>query len=112
MIPAWLPAHLGLAYLTGACHFAAGLAILFAVLPRLAATMEACMISLFVLLIHIPAAIREPASRLQWTMVFIATALAGAVWIISASLRETTWGWSRRSVEHHTLRVVRPPGQI
>jgi hypothetical protein len=45
-------------------------------------------------------------------MVFIATALAGAAWIISASLRETSWGWSHTSVEHHTLRVVRPPGQI
>jgi uncharacterized membrane protein YqjE len=74
--------------------------------------MEACMISLFVLLIHIPDAIREPASRLHWTMVFIATALAGAAWIISASLRETSWGWSRTCAEHHTLRVVRPPGQI
>jgi uncharacterized membrane protein len=112
MIPAWLPAHLGLAYFTGACHFAAGLAILFAVLPRLAATMEACMISLFVVLIHIPGAIREPASRMQWTMVSVATALAGAVWIISSSLRETSWGWSRTSVEHPTLTVVRPPGQI
>lgn len=122
MVPAWLPTHTGFAYLTGAGHFAAGLGILFGVLPRLAATMEACMISLFVLLVHIPGAIAEPTSRLQWTMVFIATAYAGADWIVASSLRETSWGWSRtseprssgpRSSESHpTLTVVRPPEQI
>jgi len=117
MVPAWLPARIGFAYLTGAGHFAAGLGILFGILPRLAATMEACMISLFVLLVHIPGAIAEPTSRLQWTMVFIATAYAGADLVVASSLRETSWGWSRasepRSSESHpTLTVVRPPEQI
>ncbi len=97
MVPAWLPERLGFAYLTGAGHFAAGLAILFAVLPRLAATMEAIMISLFVLLVHIPGVASAPGSRLQWTMLFVASALAGAVWSIARSLQDAPWGMARRS---------------
>jgi len=97
MVPAWLPDRLGFAYLTGAGHFAAGIGILFAIFPRLAATLEAGMISLFVLLVHVPGVVSAPASRLPWTMLFVATALAGAVWAIARSLREAPWGWARTS---------------
>jgi uncharacterized membrane protein len=91
MVPAWLPYRLGFAYLTGAGHIAAGLALLFFVLPRLAATMEAAMISTFVLLLHIPAAIADPKSRLNWTMVFVATLFAGSVWAAAKSLQSLPW---------------------
>jgi uncharacterized membrane protein len=94
MVPAWLPGHLFLAYLTGAGHFAAGLAILFGVVPRLAATLEAGMISIFVILLHAPAVFAAPASRLQWTMMFVATAIAGSAWALAGSLREFSWGWA------------------
>jgi uncharacterized membrane protein len=99
MVPAWLPDRLGFAYLTGAGHFAAGVAILFAIFPRLAATMEAIMISLFVLLVHLPGVASEPASRLKWTMLFVATALAGSAWAIARSLRDASWGWARTPPE-------------
>lgn len=95
MVPAWLPDRLGFAYLTGAGHIAAGLGILFGVFPRLAATLEAIMISLFVLLVHIPGAASAPASRLQWTMVFVASALAGATWATATSFQGVSWGWER-----------------
>ena len=97
MVPAWLPDRVGFAYLTGAGHFTAGLAILFAAVPRLAATLEASMISSFVLVLHIPSVFSEPASRLQWTMLFVASALAGAAWVVAGSLRASSWGWARRS---------------
>jgi uncharacterized membrane protein len=97
MVPAWLPDRVGFAYLTGAGHFAAGLAILFAVVPRLAATLEASMISSFVLMVHVPGVSSQPASRLQWTMLFVASALAGAAWLLAGSLRASSWGWARRT---------------
>jgi uncharacterized membrane protein len=97
MIPGWIPAHISFAYLTGAGHIATGLAILFGVMPRLAATCEAAMISIFVLVLHIPAAAATPSSRFAWTMVFVATALAGAIWCIAASLRNTAWVSTRWS---------------
>jgi uncharacterized membrane protein len=109
MVPAWLPARAGFAYLTGAGHFAAGLGILFAILPRLAATLEAIMISLFVLLIHVPGAASAPASRLQWTMLFVASALAGASWIVARSLQDRPWGLGRRNLPSRPLGGVDAP---
>jgi uncharacterized membrane protein len=97
MVPSWLPDRVGFAYFTGAGHFAAGLAILFATVPRLAATLEAGMISSFVLMVHVPGVSAAPASRLQWTMLFVASALAGAAWVVAGSLRAFSWGWARRS---------------
>jgi uncharacterized membrane protein len=97
MVPAWLPGHFFFAYLTGAGHFAAGVAILLGVVPRLAATLEASMISLFVLLVHAPGVASAPGSRLQWTMLFVASALAGGSWVVAASLRASPWGWAGRS---------------
>ena len=38
LIPSWIPFHVALSYFTGAAHFAAGIAILVNVLPRLAAS--------------------------------------------------------------------------
>jgi uncharacterized membrane protein len=95
MVPAWLPDRLGIAYLAGVGHFATGVAILSGVLPRLAATAEAGMISSFVLLLHIPAAVSAPGSRLAWTMLFVASALAGAAWSMARTYQGEAWGWAR-----------------
>jgi uncharacterized membrane protein len=97
MVPAWLPDRVGFAYLTGAGHCAAGIGLMLAIFPRLAATLEAAMLSLFVLLIHIPAVVAEPGSRMYWTMAFIASAYAGSVWNAARSLNDSSWGWARRT---------------
>ncbi|MDQ8758090.1 DoxX family membrane protein [Sphingosinicella sp. LHD-64] len=86
MVPAWIPAPLFWAWATGAGHFAAGLAILSGVLSRLAATLLAAMMGCFVLLLHLPRVIAEPASHIEWTMLTVATMLAGAAWIIRAGI--------------------------
>ena len=97
MVPSWLPYHVGLAYLTGTGHFAAGAAILLGILPCAAATLEAIMISLFVILIHIPGVFASPRGRLEWTMLFVASALAGSAWAVAWSLRGAPWRFARRS---------------
>jgi len=84
-VPAWLPLRLGWAYLTGAGHVAAGVAILLGIVPRLASTLEAVMITSFVLLVHVPGVIGAPGDRLQWTMLVVASALGGAAWIVARS---------------------------
>jgi uncharacterized membrane protein len=88
MVPAWLPAHVFFAYLTGTGHIAAGAGLLLGVLRRAAAVLEAAMMSCFVLLLHIPGVWAAAASRLQWTMLFVATALTAAGWSVAASLFE------------------------
>ena len=84
-VPAWLPFPLGWAYLTGVGHVAAGVAILLGILPRLGATLEAVMISAFVLLIHVPGVIGAPKDGLQWTMFIAAAAIGGAAWVVARS---------------------------
>jgi uncharacterized membrane protein YphA (DoxX/SURF4 family) len=100
MVPAWLPCRTGLAYLTGAGHAAAGLGLLVGVLPRLAATLEAIMMSLFGVLVWLPSFFARPApewapsTQIQWSETFLSFLLAASAWIVAASLRSTSWGFA------------------
>jgi uncharacterized membrane protein len=93
MIPRWFPARLWLAYLTGACHMAAGLAIISSFFARLAATLEALMLGSFVLLVHLPSVALAPppkwapSPQIQWTELVLAWALAASAGIVATSLR-------------------------
>jgi uncharacterized membrane protein len=84
-VPTWLPLRIGWVYLTGAGHVAAGLAILFGVLPRLAAVLEAAQITAFVILAHIPAVYGAPGDRLQWAMLVYALSIAASAWLVAAT---------------------------
>ena len=84
-VPTWLPLRVGWVYLTGAGHVAAGLAILFGVLPRLAAVLEAGQITAFVILAHVPAVHGAPGDRLQWAMLVYALSIAASAWLVAAS---------------------------
>ncbi|WP_165187642.1 DoxX family membrane protein [Caulobacter soli] len=86
MVPGWIPHPLFWAYATGTCHLAAGLAILFGVAPRLAATLLTTMMGCFVVMLHIPRVMAAPDSHLEWTMTAIALSLTGAAWALRQSL--------------------------
>jgi uncharacterized membrane protein len=94
MIPAWLPGQLGLAYATGAGHALAGLAIALGIRARLAATLEALMMSSFVLLVHLPSLWASPppdwapSARIQLTALCWASVLAGSAWTVARSIRD------------------------
>jgi uncharacterized membrane protein YphA (DoxX/SURF4 family) len=100
MVPAWLPGRTALAYLTGAFHASAGFGLLFGVLPRLAATLEATMMSLFGVLVWLPSffarAVPEwaPTAQIQWSETFLTFLLAASAWIVAASLRSAPWGFA------------------
>ncbi|HWU74815.1 MAG TPA: hypothetical protein VN137_15140 [Sphingomonas sp.] len=79
MVPAWLPARLALAYLTGTIHIAAGVLLIAGAAPIIAAAIEAAMMLSFVLLVHLPGVASAPTNRLQWTMLFIALLLTSSV---------------------------------
>jgi uncharacterized membrane protein len=85
-VPAWLPFRVGWAYLTGAGQIACGLGVLFSVLPRVAATCEAAMISLFTLLVWAPAIVAAPKTRLPWTAFFISWAIGSAAWEMAQNI--------------------------
>jgi uncharacterized membrane protein YphA (DoxX/SURF4 family) len=97
MIPTWLPAHTALAYLSGAGHLAAGLALISGVLPRAAATLEALMLTSIVLLVHVPSIGAHPppewapTARFQWTALCMALVLAASAWLLASALQRRPW---------------------
>jgi uncharacterized membrane protein YphA (DoxX/SURF4 family) len=91
MVPGWLPGHLAFAYLTGLGHVGAGLAIIVGLLPGLAATLEAVMMSLFGLLVWVPSFFAQPPPRWatppahQWSELVVNMVLAASAWLVAIS---------------------------
>ena len=91
MVPAWLPGRLPLAYFTGVGHIAAGVAIIIGVLPGLAATLEAVMMSLFGLLVWVPSFFTLPRPKWatppahEWSELVVTLVLAASASIVAIS---------------------------
>ncbi len=87
VVPTYVPAPIAVTASTGAAHIAAGIALLFNLLPRLAAKLEAAMMSVFVLLVNVPEVISNPTHKGAWTALLAEGALVGAAWIVAGALR-------------------------
>ena len=85
MVPAWLPFHGAWAYLTGAGHVLAGLAITFGRLRRVAAGTLAAMMASFVVLVHLPAVVASRGSLVEVTFLLNACSLCGAAWTVAST---------------------------
>jgi uncharacterized membrane protein YphA (DoxX/SURF4 family) len=105
MVPSWLAFPLGLAYLTGLGHIAAGIAIIVGILPRLGAVLEAIMMSLFGLLVWVPTFFENPRPQwatpphTQWSELVVNLMLAAAACVVASSLRNLPWSFGSRSHE-------------
>ena len=89
-IPAWIPWPTAWAWLTGGASIATGLALLFAVWPRLAATLEAAMLSAITLLVWLPGVVAAPGND-SWTPLLMSTAIASGAWVVADSYRALGW---------------------
>jgi uncharacterized membrane protein len=85
-VPAWLPFRPAWAYLGGAGHIAAGLGVLFGVVPRLAAMLEAAMIGVFTVLVWVPLVAKTPTSQLNWTGFLVSLTIGAAGWVVAGSM--------------------------
>ncbi len=101
MVPEWLPGRMGFVYFTGVAHAAAGTGLLVGFLPRLAATLEAIMLSLFGVLVWLPSFFAQSVpgwaspKQVQWSETFLTLLLAASAWIVAESLQHSPWGVSR-----------------
>jgi uncharacterized membrane protein len=91
LVPAWLPHRVELAYFTGAASIATCICVLFAIVPRLAVTLEAIMLWLITLLVWAPAIVAAPTERTPWTAFIISAAIACGAWLVADSYRSVAW---------------------
>jgi len=86
-VPKWIPpSQMFWVYLTGAAHIAAGLAILFGLLPLLATRLLVLMYILFGILVHAPRIWSAAANHGNWVEFVVNLALVGVAWIVADSL--------------------------
>lgn len=85
LIPAWMPAHLLIASLTGAAMIAAGVSILTRWMDEPAAFGLGAMFLLFVLTLHAPRVLAAPHDPNEWSSALIALAMCGASWIFASA---------------------------
>jgi uncharacterized membrane protein len=88
LVPTWLPYHTAWAYFTGAAQIAAGCAVLVGILARLAATLEAAMLTAFTFLVWIPPIIATPRNHGLWSEITASWAISAAAWLVAASIVE------------------------
>jgi uncharacterized membrane protein YphA (DoxX/SURF4 family) len=84
MVPRYLPPGPQLwAYITGAGHAAAGLALISGVLDRLASRLVTAMFVVFGALVWGPQLLEKPGDHMTWAGNAINLALVGAAWIVA-----------------------------
>jgi uncharacterized membrane protein len=87
LVPSWLPYHTAWAYLTGAAQIVAGFAVLISVVPRLAAMLDAVLLTLFTFLVWPPLMIGKPPSSDMWSEITVSWAISAAAFVVAASIR-------------------------
>lgn len=86
LLPGWMPGHLFLILLTGAAMAAAGLAMTFHILGRLAGIWLAIMFLIFVVTLHTPRVLAALHNQDERTSLFVALAFCGASLILAERL--------------------------
>jgi uncharacterized membrane protein len=87
LVPAWLPAHLPIAYLTGATFIAAGIAIVIKRLDRWAAILSTAQMGGFTVLVWFPIVMTGAPSPFTWSEFVVSITLTTSAWVVADSYR-------------------------
>lgn len=92
LIPAWIPAHLFLAYLTGVAFFGAALCIATKMMARQVEVLLGTMFFLWVVLLHVPRVATDVHKGNEWTSAFIALAMSGVAFVLATKSTDAMIG--------------------
>lgn len=107
LVPSWLPFPKFWADAMGAAQFLAGLGVLFSIYPRVSAAAEGAMLSVFALLVWVPAVITKPKLPSNWAEFLFTVALAAACLVVAEGIP------AKASARSGVQAVrVRPPATI
>jgi uncharacterized membrane protein len=88
LVPAWIPARLFWAYFVGVAFFAASVSFASRKYLHFAGTLLGIMFLLWVFIVHTPRVIAAPRNANEWTSLFVALAMGGGAWILTATAAE------------------------
>jgi len=91
LVPGWLPWPQFWAYFTGCAFIAAGVSVLTGVCARLAATLSAFEIGMFLLLVWVPIVAGGSKDAFQWSETVVSWALMAGAWVLADSYRGMPW---------------------
>lgn len=91
LVPGWLPGPVFWAYFTGVAYLAAGAGVLTGVLARLAASLSALQMGLFLPVVWLPVLIAGNVTAFRWGEIVATVALAAAGWVVADSYRGMGW---------------------
>ena len=92
LVPAYMPWRLFWVYSIGCALIAASLSIATKIAVRWSGLLFGIMMFLFVAMIYLPGALRQPHNRIIWTIVFREMSFGGAGWILAGNAID---GWRR-----------------
>jgi len=85
IVPRYMPGRLFWVYAIGCALIAASLSIATKIGVRWSGLLFGIMMFLFVAMIHLPGALRQPHDRIIWTIVFREMSFGGAGWILAGN---------------------------
>jgi len=103
IVPSYMPWRLFWAYLVGCALLTASLSIATKIQVRWSGLLFGLMMFLFVVMIHLPGALRQPHNRILWTIVFREMSFGGAGWLLAGNVSN---GW-RGSAKSTLIKVGR-----
>lgn len=93
LVPAYMPVRIFWVYFTGVAMMAAGVSFIIRRQVQLAAFLLACMLLLFILMLHPLLLVKEPQVGIHWTRVMQDMAIMGAALGLAVLWGRGTHGW-------------------
>ena len=91
LVPAWLPGPVFWAYFTGVAYLAAGAGILTGVFARLAASLSALQMGLFLPVVWVPVLMAGKVTAFRWGEIVGTVALTAGAWVVADSYKGMPW---------------------